>query len=71
MCKSMKTQVLISLVVILIATNTLVTAQTVNTEHIVKVEINNNAHSYPNLIMKIKRTVAERKTDILNWASKY
>jgi hypothetical protein len=64
----MKTQVLItSLVVILIATSTIATAQTGNAEHTIKVEINNNAYRCPNLIMKIKRTVAERKTDMLNW----
>lgn len=47
--------------------NTLLVAQNDVKPHTVQVEINNNAFMCPNLSMKIKRVVVQRKTDIANW----
>ena len=63
----MKTQLFNSLVFLLTVFSNTTIAQTGNNEHTIKVEINNNAYRCPNLIMKIKRTVIERKTDMQNF----
>ena len=54
-------------VVLATSLSTLLIAQTDVKQHIVQVQINNNAFMCPNLSMKIKRVVVQRKTDITNW----